>query len=63
MALRQGQSNKEIGRQLGIPEGTVKVHLKAIYRQLGVSNRTQAAIIANRHRVERADTPPASEFQ
>lgn len=63
MALKQGQSNKEIGRQLGIPEGTVKVHLKAIYRQLGVNNRTQAAIIANRHRMDHVDTPPATEFQ
>ncbi|MBE0530950.1 MAG: response regulator transcription factor [Rhodospirillales bacterium] len=63
MALKKGQSNKEIGRQLGIPEGTVKVHLKAIYRQLGVNNRTQAAIIANRHRVDYADTSPTAEMQ
>ncbi len=63
MALKQGQSNKEIGRQLGIPEGTVKVHLKAIYRQLGVNNRTQAAIVASRHRMDHADTPPATECQ
>lgn len=63
MALKQGKSNKEIGRQLSIPEGTVKVHLKAIYRQLGVNNRTQAAIIANQHRMDHADTPPATEFQ
>jgi len=48
MALRDGASNKEIGRRMGILEATVKVQLKAIYRALGVCNRTQAALAANR---------------
>lgn len=46
MALKNGESNKEIGRRLGILESTVKAQLKAIYRHLRVSNRTQAAILA-----------------
>ena len=42
--LAQGQANKEIARNLGMPESTVKVHVKAILQKLGVKNRTQAAI-------------------
>jgi DNA-binding NarL/FixJ family response regulator len=41
--LAAGKSNKEIGRELGMSEATVKAHLSAIFRALGVSNRTQAA--------------------
>jgi DNA-binding NarL/FixJ family response regulator len=37
-----GQSNKEIARELGMSEATVKVHLTAIFRALNVSNRAQA---------------------
>lgn len=44
--LTQGASNKEIARQLGIAEATVKVHIKAILRKAGVQNRTQAAMWA-----------------
>lgn len=40
--LPTGKSNKEIGRALGICEGTVKVHLLAAFRQLGVRNRVEA---------------------
>lgn len=46
MALRSGASNKEIGRKLSIREDTVKVHLRSIFQQLGVKNRTQAAMVA-----------------
>lgn len=44
--IRRGQSNKEIARTLNMAEGTVKIHCVAIFRELGVKNRTQAAIIA-----------------
>ena len=44
--LRRGLSNKEIARNLDVTESTVKFHCIAIFRQLGVSNRTQAAIRA-----------------
>ena len=42
--IRRGESNKMIGRQLGMTEGTVKVHVRQMMRKLGVSNRTQLAI-------------------
>ncbi|WP_209880316.1 LuxR C-terminal-related transcriptional regulator [Azospirillum soli] len=45
--LRDGKSNKQIAHELGLTEGTVKVHVTAILRHLGVRNRTQAAITAN----------------
>lgn len=41
-ALIEGKSNKEIARALGVEEITIKVHLQAIFRKLGVSNRVQA---------------------
>jgi two-component system nitrate/nitrite response regulator NarL len=47
--LSVGNSNKIIANKLQITEGTVKVHMKAITRKLGVSNRTQAAIWALSH--------------
>lgn len=46
--LHMGHSNKQIARDLGLSEGTVKVHCKAIFRSLGVRNRTQAALLADR---------------
>ncbi len=42
--LAAGASNKVIARDLGITEGTVKVHVKSLCRKLGATNRTQAAI-------------------
>ena len=39
-----GLSNKEVGRQLDVQEGTVKVHLHNIYTKIGVSNRTALAL-------------------
>ena len=44
--LTQGKSNKEIARDLDIMEPTVKLHLKTLFRKLDVSNRTQAAMVA-----------------
>ncbi|MEZ5585266.1 MAG: response regulator transcription factor [Candidatus Competibacteraceae bacterium] len=44
--IRQGKSNKEIARSLNMAEGTVKIHCMAIFRELGVTNRTQAALVA-----------------
>ena len=46
--LIQGKPNKLIGRELELAEGTVKVHVTAILKALHVSNRTQAAVAANR---------------
>ena len=41
-----GKSNKSIARDLGLMEPTVKLHIKALYRKIGVANRTQAAMRA-----------------
>ncbi|MBK4720558.1 response regulator transcription factor [Azospirillum sp. YIM DDC1] len=46
--LLAGHSNKEIARELGVLEGTVKVHVRAIMQKLGVRNRTQVAVVAAR---------------
>jgi DNA-binding NarL/FixJ family response regulator len=46
--LSQGKSNKEIARDLKLAEITVKLHVTAILRALGVENRTQAAILAGK---------------
>lgn len=42
--IGEGYPNKLIARKMGIAEGTVKVHVKAILRKIRVGNRTQAAI-------------------
>jgi two-component system, NarL family, nitrate/nitrite response regulator NarL len=44
--LVEGQSNKTIGKRLGIADGTVKLHVKAILRKLEVHSRVEAAVIA-----------------
>jgi two-component system nitrate/nitrite response regulator NarL len=46
--LREGTPNKIIARKLDVTEATVKVHVKAILRKIGVTNRTQAAMWASR---------------
>lgn len=43
-----GKSNKEIARDLGISQETVKVHISAILRKLNVTSRTQAVVQAHR---------------
>jgi DNA-binding NarL/FixJ family response regulator len=49
--IARGRSNDEIGRDLFISEGTVKTHVAAILRKLGVRDRVQAAVIAVESRV------------
>ena len=44
--LAAGQSNKVIAKELGISDGTVKLHVKAILRKLDVHSRVEAAVIA-----------------
>ena len=46
--VREGLLNKEIGRRLGIAEKTVKAHLTRIFARIGVQDRTQAALWAER---------------
>lgn len=47
--LAEGQSNKTIARNLGISDGTVKLHVKAILRKLEVHSRVEAAVMAVEH--------------
>ncbi len=47
--LAEGLSNRGIGNNLGISEGTVKVHVKAILRKLAVTSRVAAAVLAVEH--------------
>lgn len=42
--LQKGEPNKTIARQLGLTEGTVKIHIAAILRALQVRNRTEAVV-------------------
>lgn len=44
--LAKGMSNKEIARSLDLAESTVKIHVAAIFRELGARNRTQAVVLA-----------------
>jgi DNA-binding NarL/FixJ family response regulator len=44
--LASGHSNREISRRLFLSEKTVKAHLASVFRKLGVTNRTQAAMVA-----------------
>jgi len=57
--LAEGQSNKLIANQLGISDGTVKLHVKAILRKLGVHSRVEAAVLA----VENGMTPSSRSAQ
>lgn len=47
--LARGMPNKAIARALGVTEGTVKVHLIAVFRALDVRNRTAAVLAAQRY--------------
>ncbi|ATE62692.1 DNA-binding response regulator [Thauera sinica] len=47
--LALGKTNREIADALGLSEGTVKVHMSAIFRALGVSSRAQALVVISRN--------------
>ncbi|RLA38314.1 MAG: two-component system response regulator NarL [Gammaproteobacteria bacterium] len=47
--VTEGQSNKVIARNLGISDGTVKLHVKAVLRKLGLHSRVEAAVMAVEH--------------
>jgi DNA-binding NarL/FixJ family response regulator len=46
--VRNGLTNKQIARRLGISERTVKAHLTSVLARIGVADRTQAALWAER---------------
>ncbi|WP_337881242.1 response regulator transcription factor [Rheinheimera sp.] len=56
--LTEGWLNKQIAYDLHISEATVKAHITAIFRKLGVTNRTQVVIQAQRLQLE----PPADKL-
>jgi len=55
MMMSQGLLNKQIAYDLKVSEATVKAHVTAIMNKLGVSNRTQAVLAANRLAVSNPD--------
>jgi DNA-binding NarL/FixJ family response regulator len=54
--LVEGRSNKEIARTLKLGEGTVKIHMAALLRNLGVANRAAAAVVGARLRAAQASS-------
>ncbi|MFL5863921.1 MAG: response regulator [Solirubrobacteraceae bacterium] len=51
--VAEGLPNKLIARRLEISEKTVKAHLTSVFAQIGVTDRTQAALWAHRHKIGR----------
>ena len=49
--LAEGRSNKEIARELGITDGTVKLHVRSILGKLEVRSRVEAAVRAVEERI------------
>lgn len=52
--IAEGDSNKVIARKLGLSDLTVKVHVHAAMRNIGVTNRTEACAAIWRARLEAA---------
>jgi DNA-binding NarL/FixJ family response regulator len=59
--LCSGLLNKQIAYELGVSEATVKAHMTAILRKLGVSTRTQAALLVGRLSLDQALVKPIAE--
>jgi DNA-binding NarL/FixJ family response regulator len=49
--LIQGKTNRQIAELLDVTEGTVKIHVSAIFKAMNVSNRSQALLLAKKQRV------------
>ena len=56
--IAEGLLNKQIAWDLGVSEATVKAHMTAIMRKLGVNNRTQVALLASQLAVDQDAVPP-----
>ena len=50
--IAAGLSNREIGDDLELSEGTVKIHVTAIFKALGVASRTQALVAVARYGID-----------
>jgi DNA-binding NarL/FixJ family response regulator len=59
--IAEGLLNKQIAWELGVSEATVKAHMTAIMRKLGVNNRTQVALIASQLAIEPDAMQPLPE--
>ena len=55
--VAKGLPNKLIARDLGVSEKTVKAHLTSVFRRIGVFDRTQAALWAQRHGITPSGRP------
>jgi two-component system nitrate/nitrite response regulator NarL len=63
-AVAAGLRNRVIAEQLGIAEGTVKLHLHNIYEKLGIDSRLELMLLATRAGISAGDTPvPAPAAQ
>ncbi len=58
--LRQGLANKQIARSLGISQATVKAHLTSVFQRIGVTDRVQAAVWAERQAADETAPPAAA---
>jgi two-component system nitrate/nitrite response regulator NarL len=58
--IADGSSNKMVARALEITEGTVKLHVKAILRKLGLRSRVEAAVAAVEHGLGSKRRPPGA---
>ncbi len=56
MHLADGSLNKQIAYDLNVSEATIKAHMTAVLRKLGLYSRTQAAVLA--HQLQDDGTPP-----
>ncbi len=61
--LVQGRSNKQIARDLGLAEGTVKIHVAALFHKLQVTSRTAAAVAGARLLARQPPTGKAPQEQ
>jgi DNA-binding NarL/FixJ family response regulator len=50
--LIQGKTNRQIAELLDVTEGTVKIHVSAIFKAMNVTNRSQALLLASKNRVK-----------
>ncbi|MCP1728426.1 DNA-binding NarL/FixJ family response regulator [Natronospira proteinivora] len=56
LLMHEGLLNKQIAYQLDITEATVKAHITAIFRKLGINNRTQAVLLAEKLQLRTDDS-------
>jgi DNA-binding NarL/FixJ family response regulator len=50
--MAKGKSNRDIAAAMGLTEGTVKIHVTAVFKALGVGSRTQALLAVARHKIK-----------